>query len=83
MVPNNDIKADMAEQGVTDVHRITLRRDGIIKPTNTFVHTFYSLYLPTVVKIGFIQLKVDVYIYLTHFGVTIVKCLVTTKINVV
>ena len=43
----------MAEQGVTDVCRITVRRDGIIKPTNTFVLTFYSPNLSTVVKIGF------------------------------
>ena len=47
---------------VTDVPRNTVRRDGIIKPTNTFVLTFNSSNLPTVVKIGFIQVKVDVYI---------------------
>ena len=52
----------MGEQGVTDVRRITVRRDGIIKPTNTFVLTFNTPILPTVVKIGFIQVKVDVYI---------------------
>ena len=52
----------MGEQGVTDVRRITIRRDGIIKPTNTFVLTFNTPILPTVVKIGFIQVKVDVYI---------------------
>ena len=38
------------------------RRDGILKPTNTFVLTFNTPILPTVVKIGFIQVKVDVYI---------------------
>ena len=52
----------MGEQGVTDVRRITVRRDGIIKPTNTFVLTFNTPILPTVVKIRFIQVKVDVYI---------------------
>ena len=52
----------MGEQGVTDVRRITVRRDGILKPTNTFVLTFNTQILPTVVKIGFIQVKVDVYI---------------------
>ena len=46
---------------VTDVPRNTVRRDGIIKPTNTFVLTFNSSNLPTVVKIGFINVKVDVY----------------------
>ena len=75
------IKEGMVEQGVTDVRRITVRRDGVTKLTNTYVLTFNSPNLPTVVKIGFMQVKVDV-IYQTLFDVTIVKCLVTTKINV-
>ena len=29
-VTSDDIKEGMAEQGVTDVHRITVRRDGVI-----------------------------------------------------
>ena len=52
----------MEEQGVTDVRRINVHRDGIQKPTNTFVFTFNTPELPTVVKIGFIQAKVDVYV---------------------
>ena len=52
----------MVEQGVTDVRRITERRDGETKLTNTYVLTFNSPTLPTVVKIGFMQVKVDVYI---------------------
>ena len=52
----------MGEQGVTDVRRITIRRECILKPTNTFVLTFNTPILPTVVKIGFIQVKIDVVI---------------------
>ena len=52
----------MAEQGVTDVRRINVRCDGEMKPTNTYVFTFNSPVLPTAVKVGFIQVKVDVYI---------------------
>ena len=52
----------MGEQGVTDVDRINVHRDGVLKPTNTFVFTFDSPVLPAVVRIGFIQAKVDVYI---------------------
>ena len=52
----------MGEQGVTDVRRINVHRDGALKPTNTFVFTFDSPVLPANVKIGFIQAKVDVYI---------------------
>ena len=60
-VTNYDIKEIMAEQGVTDVRRNTERRDGVIKATFTYVLTFNSPNFPTVVKIDFIQVKVDVY----------------------
>ena len=33
-----------------------------MKPTNTYVFTFNSPILPTAIKVGFIQVKVDVYI---------------------
>ena len=56
------IMEGMVEQGVTDVRRITVRRYGETKLTNTYVLTFNSPTLPTVVKIGFMQVKVDVYI---------------------
>ena len=52
----------MGEQDVTDVRRINVHRDGVLKPTNTFVFTFDSPVLPAIVRIGFIQAKVDVYI---------------------
>ena len=59
---NEHILEFMEEQGVTDVLRINVHRDGVLKPTNTFVFTFNTPELPTVVKIGFIQAKVDVYV---------------------
>ena len=61
-VTSDDIKEGMVEQGVTDVRRITVRRDGVTELTNTYVLTFNSPNLPTVVKIGFMQVKADVYI---------------------
>ena len=59
---NEHILEFIEEQGVTDVRRINVHRDGVLKPTNTFVLTFNTPELPTVVKIGFIQAKVDVYV---------------------
>ena len=47
----------MGEQGVTGVRRINVHRDGVIKPTNTFVFTFDSPVLPAIVRIGFIWQK--------------------------
>ena len=52
----------MGEQGVTGVRRINVHHDGVIKPTNTFVFTFDSPVLPAIVRIGFIQARIDVYI---------------------
>ena len=59
---SDDIKEGIVEHGVTDVRRITVRCDGVTKLTHTYVLTFNSPNLPTVVKIGFMQVKVDVYI---------------------
>ena len=53
-VTNEHILEFMAVHGVTDVRRITVSRDGIMKPTNKFVLTFNTPILPTVVKVGFI-----------------------------
>ena len=61
-VTSDDIKEGMVEQGVMDARRITVHRDGVMKLTNTYVLTFNSPNLPTVVRIGFMQVKVDVYI---------------------
>ena len=47
----------MGEQGVTGERRINFHRDGVIKPTNTFVFTFDSPVLPAIVRIGFILAK--------------------------
>ena len=52
---SDDIKESIVEQGVTDVRRITVHSDGVIKLTNTYFLTFNSPNLPTVVKIGFMQ----------------------------
>ena len=61
-VTSDDIKEGMVEHGVTDVRRMTVRRDGVTNLTNTYVLTFNSPNLPTVAKIGFMQVKVDVFI---------------------
>ena len=47
---SDDIKEGMAEKGVTDVRRNTVRVMVSKKLTNTFVLTFNSPNLPTVVK---------------------------------
>ena len=48
-VASDDIREGMVEQGVTDGRRITVRHDGVVKLTNTYVLTFNSPNLRTVV----------------------------------
>ena len=59
---NEHIFEFMEEKCVTDVRRINVYSDGVLKPTNTFVFTFNTLELPAVVKICFIQAMADVYV---------------------
>ena len=56
----------MGEQGDTDVCRISVFSDGVKKPTNTLVFTFNTPVLPSVVKIGLMQVKADVRVYIPN-----------------
>ena len=59
---NEHILGFMGEQGVTEVRRIFVKRDGVLKPTHTFVLTFNSPILPKECQMGFINCKVEVYV---------------------
>ena len=58
----------MGEQGDTDVCRISVFSDGVKKPTNKLVFTFNTPILPSVVKIGLMQVKADVRVYTKPTG---------------
>ena len=57
-----EIHDGLKSQGVTDVKRISVRRNGETRTTNTNILTFSSLDLPHSVKIGYISAKVNLYI---------------------
>ena len=57
-----EIEDGLRSQGVTDVKRISVRRNGEMRTTNTYILTFSSPNLPQTVKIGYISTKVDLYI---------------------
>ena len=57
-----EIHDGLKSQGVTDVKRISVRRNGEIRTTSTYILTFSSPDLPHSVKIGYISAKVDLYI---------------------
>ena len=52
---------NLKEQGVTGVRNVSVRRNGVIKPTNTYVLTFNAPILPKKVKVAFLSVNVEVY----------------------
>ena len=61
-VSEDEILENMREQGVINVRRIKIRRDGTLKDTNTFVFTFNTSVLPKQLKVVFLRVSVDPYI---------------------
>ena len=59
---NEHIVEEMRDQGVLAVRRIQVRRDGQIRPTNTFVFTFNTPELPKMATVGYLRVPVEVYI---------------------
>ena len=59
---NEEIQAEMENQQVTKVHRITKRNGDHHEPTNLFIITFGKPLLPTHVKIGYLNVEVRLYI---------------------
>ena len=57
-----EIKNELKDQGVTDIRRIKSRRNGMLVETNSYIVTFGFPKLPSCIKIGYINCKVEVYI---------------------
>ena len=53
---------NLSPQGITEVRKIRVQRDGRRNNTGTIIITFELPVLPTSIKIGFLRVKVDVYI---------------------
>ena len=61
-VSEAEIVEELSNQHVTAARRITVFRDGIKRETNTIVLTFNSAILPKSLKIGYLNVGVDLYI---------------------
>ena len=57
-----DIRSGLGEQGVTDVHRVTVRKGNDKMPTNTFFLTFCTQKLPEFVKVGYLRVPVKMFV---------------------
>ena len=58
----DEILSNLKSQGVREVKRISISRNGTRRDTNTYILTFASPNLPSSIKIGFLNVKVDVYV---------------------
>ena len=58
----DEILSNLKSQGVREVKRISVSRNGTRRDTNTYILTFASPNLPSSIKIGFLNVKVDVYV---------------------
>ena len=52
----------MKEQGDNGVRNVSVRKNGVIKSTNTYVLTFNTPILPKKIKVAFLSVNVEVYI---------------------
>ena len=61
-VNEEEIVQELAKQDVTGARRITVYRDGMKGETNTIVLTLNSAILPKTLKVGYLNVGVDLYI---------------------
>ena len=59
---DKEIIENLKEQSVTVIRDVSVRRNGVIKPTNTYVLTFNTPVLPKKIKVAFPSVNVEVYI---------------------
>ena len=50
----DDIKQELASQGVTKVKQFTVKKDGQVRKTSTFLLTFNSTTLPQSINVGYL-----------------------------
>ena len=61
-IPEQEIQNELEPQGVIHVKRFTKKRNEVIEPTNTYLLTFGTPVLPTNIKVGFYQMKIELFV---------------------
>ena len=59
---DKEIIDNLKDQGVTGVRNVSVRKNGVLKSTNTYVLTFNTPILPKKIKVAFLSVNVEVYI---------------------
>ena len=61
-VSTEEIQGELKSQLVSEVRRISVKRNGATIETNTLVLTFATPFLPKSIKVGYLHVKVDIYV---------------------
>ena len=57
-----EIKTELQEQGVVEVHRVTVKRDTEKVPTNTLFLTFNTPEMPMEITVSYLKVKVALFV---------------------
>ena len=57
-----EIRDELKAQGVVEVHRVTVKKEGKVIPTNTLFLTFNRPDMPKELRVGYLKVKVDLFI---------------------
>ena len=57
-----EIRDELKTQGVVEVHRVTVKKKGKVIPTNTLFLTFNRPDMPKETKVGYLKVKVDLFV---------------------
>ena len=81
-----EIRDEVKDQGVVWVNRVTLKKEGKVIPTNTLFLTFGSPEVPKEITVGYLKVKVDLFVpnpmrcfNCNKFGHTSQRCKVAAK----
>ena len=80
------IRDELKTQGVPEVHRVTVTKEGKVIPTNTLFLTFNQPDIPKEIAVGYLKVKVDLFVLnplrcfnCDKFGHTSQRCRTTAK----
>ena len=81
-----EIKTELQEEGVVEIHRVTVKRDTEKVPTNTLFLTFNTPEMPKEIIVGCLKVKVALFVLdpmrcfnCNKFGHTSQRCKVAAK----
>ena len=57
-----EVKTELQEQGVVEVHRVTVKKDTEKIPTSTLFLTFSTRDLPKEITVGYLEVKVALFV---------------------